>query len=65
MKYEARNKTLSLEMLNYQNATDRVSVFRATSKLHAILNRGKKIVIYIYYFFLLTMIESVTYRNIF
>ena len=47
MKYEARNKTLSLERLNYQNATDRVSVFRATSKLHAVLNRGKKIVIYI------------------
>ena len=47
MKYEARNKTLSLERLNYQNATDRVSVFRATGKLHAIPNRGKKIVIYI------------------
>ena len=46
--YEIRSeKTLSLERLNYQNATDRVSVFRATSKLHAILNRGKKIVIYI------------------
>ena len=42
MKYEARNKTLSLERLNYQNATDRVSVFRATGKLHAIPNRGKK-----------------------
>ena len=64
MKYEARNKTLSLERLNYQNATDRVSVFRATGKLHAIPNRGKKNS-YIYYFFLLTMIESVTHRNIF
>ena len=64
MKYEARNKTLSLERLNYQNATDRVSVFRATGKLHAIPNRGKKNS-YVYYFFLLTMIESVTYRNIF
>ena len=47
MKYEARNKTLSLERLNYQNATDPVSVFRATGKLHALPNRGKKIVIYI------------------
>ena len=47
MEYEARNKTFSLERLNYQNATDRVSVFRATGKLHAIPNRGKKIVIYI------------------
>lgn len=45
MKYEARNKTLSLERLNYRNATDPVSVFRATGKLHAIPNRGKKIVI--------------------
>ena len=48
MKYEARNKTFSLERLNYQNATDRVSVFRATGKLHAIPNRGKKVDIYIY-----------------
>ena len=63
MKYEARNKTLSLERLNYQNATDRVSVFRATGKLQAIPNRG--IDRYMYYFFLLTMMESVTYRNIF
>ena len=33
LKYEVRNKTLSLKRLNNRNPTDRVSVFRATSKL--------------------------------
>ena len=33
-------------MLNYRNATDRVTVFRATGKLHAMPNSGKKIVIH-------------------
>ena len=45
MKYEVRNKTLSLKGLNYRRVTDRVSVFKTTSKLHAIANSGKK---YIY-----------------
>ena len=35
----------SLKRLNYRNATDRVSVFRATDKLHAMPNSGKKIYI--------------------
>ena len=33
LKYEVRNKILSLKRLNNRNPTDRVSVFRATSKL--------------------------------
>ena len=35
----------SLKRLNYRKATDRVSVFRATDKLHAMPNSGKKIYI--------------------
>ena len=40
MKYEVRNKMLSLKRLNYRNATGRVSLFGATGKLHAMLNSG-------------------------
>ena len=40
-----RIKYSSLKRLNYRNATDRVSVFRATDKLHAMPNSGKKIYI--------------------
>ena len=35
MKYEVGNKILSLKRLNNRDATDRVSVFIATGKLHA------------------------------
>ena len=37
-----RIKYSSLKRLNYRNATDRVSVFRATDKLHAMQNSFKK-----------------------
>ena len=40
-----RIKYSSLKRLNYRNATDRVSVFKATDKLHAIPNSGKKIIL--------------------
>ena len=40
-----RIKYSSLKRSNYRNATDRVSVFRATDKLHAMPNSGKKIYI--------------------
>ena len=40
MKYEVRNKMLSLKRLNYRNTTGRVSLFGATGKLHAMLNSG-------------------------
>ena len=40
MKYEVRNKILSLKRSNCRNATDRVSVFRATGKLPAMPNSG-------------------------
>ena len=36
----------SLKRLNYRNAMDRVSVFRATDKLHAMPNSGKKNIIF-------------------
>ena len=41
-----RIKYSSLKRLNYRNATDRVSVFRATDKLHAMPNSGKKIILF-------------------
>ena len=36
----------SLKRLNYRNATDRVSVIKATDKLHAMPNSGKKIILF-------------------
>lgn len=42
MKYEVRNEIPSRKRLNYRNATDHVSVFKATGKLHAMPNSGEK-----------------------
>lgn len=35
LKYEVRNKIISQKGVNHRDATDRVSEFRATGKLHA------------------------------
>ena len=45
-KYEVRNKVLSVKRSKYRNAMDRVSVLRATGKLHAIRNSGLKGIIF-------------------
>lgn len=47
MKYEVRNEIPSRKRLNYRNATDHVSVFKATGKLHAMPNSGEKKVYYL------------------
>ena len=60
MKYEVRKKTLSLKRLYYRNAADPASVFRATGKLHAMCHAKQQLKKSIYYFFLLTITESVT-----
>ena len=50
----------SLKRLNYRNATDRVSVFRATDKLHAMPNSGKK-----NYIFCSWPLSSLLFKEIF
>ena len=50
MKYEVRNKTLSLKRLNHRNAADPPSVFRATGKLHAMCHAKQQLKKYILFF---------------
>ena len=56
MKYEVRDKIMKVE---YRNATDRMSLFRATGDLYAIPNSCKKDICS-HIFFLLTIIDSYT-----
>ena len=44
-KKKVRGKIFSLKRLNNQNTTDHVSIIRATGKLHAMPNSGKKVYI--------------------
>ena len=71
LKYEVRNKILSLKRLNNRNPTDRVSVFRATSKLqpcqtmiikniHVFFPLNHQRVRYLYKYFLVQTVKHLT-----